>query len=235
MLRFMGTVKRFFKKLFRKRKGEEGVNEIPVMSFSALTSAGSDDDDDKTEPQPVVPAPVRSSCETDFCAGESSFPGAPTPVLGVTVMAGGHTIFGDPGKMARVVAWLNDSAEENSSEDGAERATPADDDNKEESDLQLSGSDSVSSLPWPPSALSDDDDEQPATPLKVTEACCLMADVEEASHGRLFSLNGVRRVLGICPRAPRGSSSNRRVTRRWGGMSGNNKKVDDEMEVGGEE
>lgn len=215
VVRFIGTVKRFFKKLFRKRKGGDDVEVVPVVSCSALGSAGSDDD--KTEPQQLVPAPARSSYGSDFCAGDF-FPQPPIPeMLGVTVVAGGHAVFGDPRKMARVVAWLNETAEDNSIDDGVEKGTPADDAKKEDSAV-LSEKDCDASVPSPPSALSDEEDEQLETPPMLNEACCLINDVEEVSRGHLLSLTRVRRALGIRQQAPRGGSSNRRVIGRRGGV-----------------
>lgn len=202
-------------KLLLKRRGEENVVEIPVISFSDLGSAGSIDDDDDnkhTKPRPIVPVPVRRSGGTAFCAGESS---SPTHAFGVAGLTGGRMDFCDPGKMARVVAWLNSSADEHSSdENNADRVTPSDFDNKnEESDVQISKTDFFSSVPWPPSALSDDDEDQPALPLMENEDFFLMAHLEESSH-RLFSMNSVRRVLGIRQRATCRGSLNRRANRR---------------------
>lgn len=223
----MRSVACFFKKLLRSKKtGEVEIDVITVVSLSALGSAGSQHDDGRTEPQPVVPAaPVRSLRGSDSFA-DHSFP-QPPPIaqLGVTVTAEGHTCFGDPRKMARVVEWLNETAKDinnssSNSEDNAEGQTHAADDIKEDSGVHhLSGMDCCdASLPSPPpsSALTDEEDEPIATPIMLNEACCLVNDVEEVSRNRLFSMNQVRRVLGMRQRAPRGRASNRHVTGRRG-------------------
>lgn len=196
VLRLMRSVSRFFRNLLGKKKGEEGVDVIPVVPFSALGSAGSNDED-KTEPQSVVQKPAGSLCAGDFSAG-SYFPRPPISALGGQAdMAGGHARLGDSGKMVRVVAWLNDSQEEYSTDDDAEGVTLADNATKVDVEVQLSEVNCHSSLPWPPSALSEEEDEQPTTLFRPDEGCCLMNEVEEMSNGGILSMNGVRRALGV--------------------------------------
>lgn len=98
---------------------------------------------------------VQLSPRSDSCVAES-FPRTPIPALvGQAGMTGGYACPGDLNKIARVVAWLNQSEEEHSSEDDAEKAAPADDGIKMDSDVQLSEADCDSSLPCSPSAPSD--------------------------------------------------------------------------------
>lgn len=129
-------------------------------------------------------------------------------------MAGGHTCFGDPGKMARVIAWLNLSTDKHNSDGDADTVTPTDDTSEWDAVVQLSDLDRDSSLPWPPSPPNDDEDEQQAMPFRPNEAICLMNGMEEVSHGRVLSLDSIKRVLGIRHRALRASSSGHRDTRR---------------------
>lgn len=198
--RFLGTMLRFFKTLIGK-KPEEEDEAIPVVSLSSLGSAGSDE----AEPQPVAQPPVRTSCGNEVCAIDS-FSRTPFPTsFAQRNMAGGYACPADQMKMARVVEWLSQS-DGGISKDNAGSIT-----------VQPSDVECDSSVPWPPSALSDDEEEE-LTPFQANGGCFLVNEAEDASRARMFSLKRISRALGIRPRAARDRASIRRGTHRQGGM-----------------
>lgn len=205
--RFLRTVSHFFKTMIAKKKREEGVDVIPVVSFSELGSAGFD----KADPQPVVQPPARTSCGNAFCA-DIPLPLTPIHALGgETGMAGGYACPGDQTKMARVVEWLYQS------EDDAGRVAPAADvTSKADSNVQLSEAYCDSSVPCPTSALSDNDEEEELTPFRGSEGYVLVNETEGVLQGRMLSLNRIGKALGFRQRDPREQSSNHRGTRRRG-------------------
>lgn len=123
--RFIRSLPCFFKKLLREKTGGNEVDVISVMSLSDLGSAGSQNDD-KTEPQPMVPAAsARNPRESDTFAGHPLSRTSPIAHIIMTVTVEEHMYFGHPRKMARVVRWFNDDTAEDynksrSSEDGSD-------------------------------------------------------------------------------------------------------------------